>query len=154
MDESDDMFADSRDENDIDEEDDRISEKLQKKKNVVQTCENCGKENNEFVPIDNLKFNDYFFEAYVRRAIADFSDKFFHPFQVKSTEQDNPEKGVRAKIVYKCTHGVDRAKRGAAKIRQRQHHNYTGCVAGVTVRRQNCGRWAVRTCIPPASLLT
>ena len=40
MDDSDDMFADSRDENEIDEEDDRIGEKVPKKKTVVQTCEN------------------------------------------------------------------------------------------------------------------
>ena len=76
MDESDDMFADSRDENDIDEEDDSVGEKVRKKKTVVQTCENCKAENNDFVPIENLKFNDYFCcEAYVRRAVADFSDK-------------------------------------------------------------------------------
>ena len=59
MDDSD-MFADSRDENDIDEEDDKIGEKEPKKKPVVQTCENCKKENSDFVPIENLKFGDYF----------------------------------------------------------------------------------------------
>ena len=71
MDDSD-MFADSRDENDIDEEDDKIGENVPKKKPIVQTCENCRKENSDFVPIENLKFNDYFCcEAYARRAIAE-----------------------------------------------------------------------------------
>ena len=39
MDDSEDMFADSRDENDIDEEDDKIGENVPKKKPIVQTCE-------------------------------------------------------------------------------------------------------------------
>ena len=44
-----DMFADSRDENDIDEEDDKIGENVPKKKPIVQTCENCRKENSDFL---------------------------------------------------------------------------------------------------------
>ena len=48
MDDSD-MFADSRDENDIDEEDDKIGENVPKKKLIVQTCENCRKENSDFL---------------------------------------------------------------------------------------------------------
>ena len=43
------MFADSRDENDIDEEDDKIGENVPKKKLIVQTCENCRKENSDFL---------------------------------------------------------------------------------------------------------
>ena len=27
-----------------------------------------------------------------------------------------------------------------------QYHNYTGCTAQISVRKQRCGRWAVRTC--------
>ena len=52
-----------------------------------------------------------------------------------------------AKVLYKCTHGVDRSKqRGKAEVRCFKYHNYTGCTAQISVRKQRCGRWAVRTC--------
>ena len=32
------------------------------------------------------------------------------------------------------------------EVRCVQYHNYTGCTAQISVRKQRCGRWAVRTC--------
>ena len=62
--------------------------------------------------------------------------QFYHPFQIKATQRENPEKNVRVKIVYKCTHGVDRSKkpkRTQTTLRNAQYYKYTGCTAGVTI---------------------
>ena len=80
-----------------------------KKSKAYESCRNCP----EYVVPYKLKSNDYFCcESYVRRAVADFCDANHHPLLVSSTEKDNPEKGVRAKIVYKCTHAGSRLVEG------------------------------------------
>ena len=114
-------------------------------KRGVERCKTC----DDYVPLEDLKFNDDFCcDFYARKAIADFCDKFHHPFQIKATQRDNAEKGILGKTVYKCTHGVDRSKgRGPAQVRCVQYHNYTGCTAQISIRKQRTGRWAVRTCI-------
>ena len=125
------------------EEDEEDIEKICKGKSGIQKCLKC----EEYVPLECLKTNHYFCcEAYARKAISDFCDKYYHPFQIKSTQRDNPEKGILAKVLYKCTH-VDRSKqRGKADVRCVQYHNFTGCTAQILVRKQRCGRLAVRTC--------
>ena len=111
--------------------DDNPNEDLIKTKDhKAEKCEVClFKQNEDPEPLEEIKFNTTFCCEYsVRRSMIMFCDKFHHAFQVKSTERDNPEKGTRAKIVYKCTHVVDRSKqpkRPAAKIRTAQYHNYT-----------------------------
>ena len=123
------------------EEDEDEIEKICKGKSGIQTCQKC----EEYKPLESLKTNHYFCcEGYARKAISDFCDKYYHPVQIKSTQRDNPEKGTLAKVLYKCTHGVDRSKqRGKAEVRCVQYHNYTGCTAQISVRKQRCGRWAV-----------
>lgn len=112
-------------------------------------CTSC--QSGKFEPTLIIGFNTAFCcEFAVRKSMTEFCDKNHHPFQIKATQRDNPEKSIRAKIVYKCTHGVDRskqAKRPQANLRTAQYYNYTGCTSGVTIRKQADGSWAVRTCI-------
>ena len=105
------------------EEDVEEEETSHKIVNGAQKCLTC----DDYQLLEELKFNDSFCcEHYTRRAIGDFCNKFHHPLQVKSTQKDNPEKGILAKVVYKCTHGFDRSKtRGPAQVRCVQYHNCT-----------------------------
>ena len=74
-----------------------------------EKCLSC--QSGNFEPKIDLAFNTLFCcEFAVRKSMTEVCDKFYHPFQIKATQRDNPEKNVRAKIVYKCTHGVDRSK--------------------------------------------
>merc|ERR1719186_970482 len=118
-------------------------------KKSVEKCTNC--RDNGCEEVKEIQFDTTFCCEYaVRKNMIDFCDKHHHAFQVKSTQRDNEEKGIRAKIVYKCTHGVDRSKqpkRKTSNTRTKQFHNFTGCTAGVTIRKQQDDRWAVRTCI-------
>ena len=95
-------------------------------------CTSC--QSGKFEPKVEISFNTSFCcEFAVRKSMSEVCDKFHHPFQIKATQRDNPEKNVRAKIVYKCTHGVDRSKqpkRPQASLRTAQYYNYTGCTAG------------------------
>ena len=111
----------------------------------------CSCQKGEFEPKTDFRFDTQFCCEYaVRKSMTELCDKYHHPLQIKATQKDNPEKNVRAKIVYKSTHGVDRSKQSSrpqANLRTAQYFNYTGCTAQVNIRKQANGFWAVRTCI-------
>ena len=68
------------------EEDEDDIEKICKGKSGIQKCLKC----EEYVPLECLKTNHYFCcEAYARKAISDFCDKYFHPFQIKVRRDDD-----------------------------------------------------------------